>query len=609
MKKGTIKSWLLAVMILVLTFCVLPGIDVCAADQTVMLKGTQDYSKAAEVLTLVNQERAKAGLNSLGTNSTIQANAMQRASELAVYYSHTRPDDTDCLTALTVSYRSAGENIAYGQSTAEAVMTAWMNSDGHKANILNTKYTQIGIGCFVQNGHIFWVQMFTDNSASGTVSSGQKEVIAAVDANAANLYLYAGREDTGFCYGSSINVKEGETADVAIYNVNRGITGYNVPIEMMACSFNYKSTNPYSGYFLYDFDSTGQYLSVTGVKSNQSLGTAMPVLFGVGAYMCSTNVVVKHEHTPGPEATCTTDQICTSCKEVLVKASGHKQSHYIACVKDITCTKCGIVLQKATGHTIQEATCTEPAKCTTCGEKFGNKLYHTYPPRNCLEPLYCSRCGYQRYKAYESHYWASSTELYQSATISSPALYKQECLICDQYRLIKKGEKAKATLKLNLSAITLKKKQTFSGLKATKMSKGDSLASVKSNKKSVVEVLGFTADGKNSLKAKKTGTATLTIKTEANAKKTVKVTVQSKAVKTTAITNVKKNLTMKVGKTKELKLILKPLYSSEKITFKSSNKRVVSVNSKGILTAKKKGTASITVKSGSKTVKCKVKVK
>ena len=141
------------------------------------------------------------------------------------------------------------------------------------------------------------------------------------------------------------------------------------------------------------------------------------------------------------------------------------------------------------------------------------------------------------------------------------------------------------------------------------MSKGDSVVSVKSNKKSVVEVLGFTADGEISLKAKKKGTAKITIRTEANAKKTIKVTVQSKAVKTTAITNVKKKLTMKVGKTKELKPVLTPLYSSEKITFRSSNKRVVSVNSKGILTAKKKGTATITVKSGSKTVKCKVKVK
>lgn len=57
-----------------------------------------------------------------------------------------------------LSYRTAGENIAYGQRTPQAVVNAWMNSNGHRANILNTSYTQIGVG-YVSNGH-HWTQMF-----------------------------------------------------------------------------------------------------------------------------------------------------------------------------------------------------------------------------------------------------------------------------------------------------------------------------------------------------------------------------------------------------------------------------------------------------------------
>ena len=57
-------------------------------------------------------------------------------------------------------YRRAGENIAWGQRTPEAVMKAWMNSSGHRANILNEKFTSIGVGCYEQNGVLYWTQLF-----------------------------------------------------------------------------------------------------------------------------------------------------------------------------------------------------------------------------------------------------------------------------------------------------------------------------------------------------------------------------------------------------------------------------------------------------------------
>lgn len=125
-----------------------------------------------------------------------------------------------------------------------------------------------------------------------------------------------------------------------------------------------------------------------------------------------------------------------------------------------------------------------------------------------------------------------------------------------------------------------------------------------------MKVTGFSADGMINLKAgSKTGTAKLTIATVQGAKKTITVKVQSGTVKTKKIKNVSKKLTMKKGAAKTLKPVLQPLYSTQKLTYKSSNKKVVTVSSSGKLKAKKKGTATITVKSGSVSVKCKVTVK
>ena len=125
--------------------------------------GISNY--ANEVLRLVNIERSKAGLSALTTNSTLTAAANKRAQETVQSFSHTRPNGTGFQTALTefgVSYRAAGENIAYGQRTPQEVVTGWMNSPGHRANILNANFNKIGIGVYQKNGVIYWSQLFTN---------------------------------------------------------------------------------------------------------------------------------------------------------------------------------------------------------------------------------------------------------------------------------------------------------------------------------------------------------------------------------------------------------------------------------------------------------------
>lgn len=126
--------------------------------------GTSQGDFASQVVALVNAERTKQGLSALTIDTKVQQAALVRAKESAQSFSHTRPNGSSFSTALTeagVSYRRAGENIAYGQSTPQQVMNAWMNSSGHRANILNANYTTIGVGYTVINGTAYWAQLFT----------------------------------------------------------------------------------------------------------------------------------------------------------------------------------------------------------------------------------------------------------------------------------------------------------------------------------------------------------------------------------------------------------------------------------------------------------------
>ena len=126
---------------------------------------TEEHAFIKEVVNLVNAERAKKGLAPLTISLDVQAAAMVRAKECEQLFSHTRPDGSSFATALKeqgVSYRSAGENIAWGQRSPEEVMKAWMNSSGHRANIMNPNFTTIGVGYYENaNGTDYWCQLFT----------------------------------------------------------------------------------------------------------------------------------------------------------------------------------------------------------------------------------------------------------------------------------------------------------------------------------------------------------------------------------------------------------------------------------------------------------------
>ncbi len=125
------------------------------------VSSTAEY--AGQIADMVNSERASYGLAPLKLSPKLCQAANIRAEEIKQYFSHTRPDGTSCFTAITdlgIKYSFAAENIAYGQKTPKSVMNAWMNSDGHRANILNENMEYIGVGAAYENGIYYWTQFF-----------------------------------------------------------------------------------------------------------------------------------------------------------------------------------------------------------------------------------------------------------------------------------------------------------------------------------------------------------------------------------------------------------------------------------------------------------------
>ncbi|MEK3758980.1 CAP domain-containing protein [Paenibacillus sp. FSL R7-0337] len=138
-----------------------PVVTPAPAPSAVPAVGTNASSYTQQVVALVNKERAAAGLAPVSALDSLNKVAAAKAADMRSnnYFSHTSPtygSPFDMMSAFGITYKAAGENIAMGQKTPQEVMTAWMNSPGHKANILSANFNYIGVG-FDNN---YWVQEF-----------------------------------------------------------------------------------------------------------------------------------------------------------------------------------------------------------------------------------------------------------------------------------------------------------------------------------------------------------------------------------------------------------------------------------------------------------------
>ena len=142
-----------------------PNIETSTEPTTSSSSSSNQSSIANQVLNLVNSARAKENLAPLKLNSALSNVAQAKSEDMQKnnYFDHTSPtygSPFDMMKKFGISYLSAGENIAKGQKTAEAVVNAWLNSEGHRANILNKNFTDMGLGYVNTGGTTYWTQMF-----------------------------------------------------------------------------------------------------------------------------------------------------------------------------------------------------------------------------------------------------------------------------------------------------------------------------------------------------------------------------------------------------------------------------------------------------------------
>ena len=187
--KGT-KRIIAVFLLLTLIFTV--GVPVSAEkqDDTInfTVTGTVNYDYAFEVLEILNELRISLGKEPLKMDYTLMNDAMLRAAETGILFSHTRPIGEKCFTAITEAYFSAAENIAAGQTSPTAVMNSWKNSSGHYNNMVSDVYETVGIGCFKSsNGCWCWVQLFNSNSANEKTVQGSEERTFNIEAKKENL--------------------------------------------------------------------------------------------------------------------------------------------------------------------------------------------------------------------------------------------------------------------------------------------------------------------------------------------------------------------------------------------------------------------------------------
>ena len=309
--------------------------------------------------------------------------------------------------------------------------------------------------------------------------------------------------------------------------------------------------------------------------------------------------------------------------------------------KVFTCTVCK---EKKTeeieqkGHNWNEApsvdkkpTCTEPGKesihCGTCNavkegsEKeipaIGHKeiLDKAVKP-TCIESgltegKHCSVCGeilkIQEKVPATGHKYGE-WKILNKATIFAPEKRIHSCKVCKYKETQNVGEKLKPTIKYTTTKLPLKIGQKVTSFRVYGLANGDYVKSWRSTNTRIVKVSGRSNGTCNIIAGKSAGKAYISITLRSGLRRNITVLVQKSSIRTTSISGVEKKKTLRKGQNMTLRPEILPISSVEKVTYSSSNRKVASVNSRGVVKALNPGTAKITVKSGNKRAVCIVKV-
>lgn len=216
------------------------------------ITGNTNYKYCFEVLNLVNKERTKRKLKPLKMAQTLLNLANQRAAETSIYWSHTPPcgkkySINEYLDHHEMPYNKyiyVGENIAFGQvkqqnPNPKSVMKDWMNSGGHKANILSKNYSYIGVGCFeTSTGHLYWTQSFCNynkkiaKKQTNTINKTYKIKCISKYAKVKKQY-------------STYKIQKGQNKSLSLYVENSAneLKKYHKKTYINPSSFSFKSSN------------------------------------------------------------------------------------------------------------------------------------------------------------------------------------------------------------------------------------------------------------------------------------------------------------------------------------------------------------------------------
>ena len=649
-------------------------------------------------------------LNELAYDYDLERIATKRAAELALLFDHGRPNGESFFSIYEeegITYRAAGENIAMGYRTAEAVNAAWRedgepyNGQGHRRNMLNPKFNCVGIGHVYLDGCHYWVEEFAYRTSVNTTEttandSEQTMSLSVPKSKVTGLKVAFDKTSYSLRTGESTEVKL--TAKLTVFGSDTIVT------DLPAISVNDPSIATYSN---------GK---ITGVAEGSTTLTAS--LYGLTAADMPTINVYRCEHhwDQGEiitEATCTeegekkfTCSICGDEKTEKVSATGHQHTE-IRNKKEATCKETGYsgdtwckdcgkkilsgqAIAKTENHSwdagkvTTKATCTEEGEktftCSICGDKKTEKVsatghQHTEirnkKEATCKEEGYsgdtwCKDCGKkilsgQAIAKTEDHSW-NQGEITKEPTCKEKGEKTFTCSICGNTKTEKVSTTDHQHMEIRNQKNPTCKEAGYSGDTycadcGVKISSGKTIAKTKNHnwdggvitteptctergeKTFTCTICGNTDTKKVNATGHSYG-AYKVVKEPTNKRKGLKsktCSVCGKIVyegipktnssptdssetnpdqnpqisqKTTRKIKLnRRKLTLKKGKSFRLKVTLTPADSQDKITYKTSNKKIATVSKTGKIKAKKKGKVKITVISGKKKAVCTVKVK
>ncbi len=585
---------------------------------SVPISGKYNYDMANEVVTLVNEERFNVGVSPLKMDAELTEAAMQRAKELALYYSHTRPTGAEALDI----QKANGENIAANYTTAAYVVNGWMGSYGHKANILRSSFQSIGVGCYESNGIYYWVQLFSYEESNGlstktgvTAEKEEYELLAKQYINF-DVGLRTTEDDSEIANP----MKVGETKEMEytrLVNVEWGLAKRDIPKNL----FQWESLNPTiatideNGTITALKDGTAtirvtlagvseEYIITIGTYLNQIV-VADTIVLDVGekkkidfSYEPSNALVYSTKFVSWDKDIVTVDEngILTGVKEgegrVTIFANAINNPSKTEAF-DVIVTSSPIEITSVStspitsnvyvGDTLQLKATIKPTYATISQDLTWTSSNTSVATVDNTGKVTAKAIGSTTITATTSNGKTSRSYIY---VIKKPVAITGVTLN-ETTLSIGKGTTATLTATINPSNTTDSKTLTWT-------SSNTSVATV---------------DSTGRITAKEIGETTITVKTSNGKTATCKVTVNP--IPITSVTLNKTSATIEKGSTLTLSATINPSNTtdSKTLTWTSSNTNVATVDSTGKVTAKGYGTVKITVKtSNGKTATCTITV-